>query len=349
MTINTPKGVEFWIGGEFGFPSKADKDTSIVVHRMPLKPAIKPLLDIPVMVRVRQNANDLTTAERDRFLAALGALNNKGLGTFTQFRDMHTSASSPQAHGAPGFLPWHRAYLLDLERELQLIDPSVALPYWRFDQPAPNLFSPDFIGTSTPGGVVQFNLTNPLQYWTTDGVLGVLRRPSFNTTTGNATGRNEAQTLAIGAPNALYTSFSSMEGNPHGSAHTSFSGSISSVPSAARDPLFFLLHANVDRLWAKWQWLNDRFDPTNASSYAFAGSAGTPGASPPGHNLLDSMWPWNGVTTAPRPPVAPGGSFAASSAFKAPGPQPTVRDMLDMGRINPKTNLGLDYDDVPFA
>ena len=26
--------------------------------------------------------------------------------------------------GTPGFLPWHRAYLLDLERELQAIDPG---------------------------------------------------------------------------------------------------------------------------------------------------------------------------------------------------------------------------------
>ena len=41
---------------------------------------------------------------------------------------------------------------------------------------------------------------------------------------------------------------------------TSFGGSISSIGSAARDPLFFLLHCNVDRLWAKWQWLNQRYD-----------------------------------------------------------------------------------------
>jgi hypothetical protein len=69
---------------------------------------------------------------------------------------MHTQVSSPEAHGAPGFLPWHRAYLLDLERELQNIDPSVALPYWRFDQAAPNLFVKEFIGTSDPNGTVLF-------------------------------------------------------------------------------------------------------------------------------------------------------------------------------------------------
>ena len=50
--------------------------------------------------------------------------------------------STVEAHGFSAFYPWHRAYLLDLERELQNIDPSVSLPYWRFDQPAPGLFTP---------------------------------------------------------------------------------------------------------------------------------------------------------------------------------------------------------------
>jgi hypothetical protein len=32
-----------------------------------------------------------------------------------------------------------------------------------------------------------------------------------------------------------------------------FGGSIRDPTTAAKDPLFFLLHCNVDRLWAKWQ------------------------------------------------------------------------------------------------
>jgi tyrosinase len=96
---------------------------------------------VQVMVRVRKNANTLTAGERNRLVSAFAQLNNQGLGRFADFRNMHTNVSSPQAHGAPGFLPWHRAYLLDLERELQAIDPSVALPYWRFDQAAPIIFA----------------------------------------------------------------------------------------------------------------------------------------------------------------------------------------------------------------
>ena len=250
--------------------------------------------------------------------------------------------SSPQAHGAPGFLPWHRAYLLDLERELQAIDPSVALPYWRFDQPAPNIFTRDFLGVSDALGTVQFSATNPLQFWRTDGVQGINRRPVLQHRRSAARRlRTEAQTLALGNQ---YPAFRTMEGNPHGSAHTSFGGSISSIPTAARDPLFFLLHCNVDRLWAKWQRQIGRFDPAQAASYD-----SNPG-NPIGHNLPDTMWPWNGITGGPRPPTAPGGAMAASPCVSAPGPQPRVRDSLDyQGSVNAVSRMGFDYDDVPFA
>jgi tyrosinase len=296
------------------------------------------------MVRIRKNANTLTPGERDRLVAAFAQLNNQGLGRFADFRNMHTNVSSPQAHGAPGFLPWHRAYLLDLERELQTIDPSVSLPYWRFDRPAPNLFTRDFIGVSNAIGTVQFSPTNPLQFWRTDGVPGINRRPLNNWNPNTQAGPGvftETQTLALGTQ---YAAFSSMEFNPHGTAHTIFSGYISQIPSAARDPLFFLLHCNVDRLWAKWQRQNGRFNPAQAASYDSDPS------NPIGHNLPDTMWPWNGITGSPRPPTAPGGVMAASPCVSAPGPQPRVRDSLDyQGSVNAVSRMGFDYDDVRFA
>src|SRR5438128_439599 len=170
----TGASVPFFIAGRFGRPSVNNGDVRIEARNgTTLVGAVK------LMVRIRKNANTLTPGERDRFVAAFAQLNNQGAGRFTDFRDMHTSVSSPQAHGAPGFLPWHRAYLLDLERELQAIDPSVSLPYWRFDQPAPNIFTPEFLGVSDALGTVGFSATNPLQFWVTDGVPGINRRPFF--------------------------------------------------------------------------------------------------------------------------------------------------------------------------
>jgi len=294
-------------------------------------------------VRVRKNANTLTAGERDRFVAAFAQLNNQGLGRFADFRDMHTDLSDPEAHRNPGFLPWHRAYLLDLERELQAIDPSVTLPYWRFDQPAPNIFTREFLGVSNALGTVQFSAANPLRFWVTDGVPGINRRPFFSTTSAPFGLRTEVQTLALGT---RYRLFRSMEGNPHGSAHTSFDGSISSIGTAARDPLFFLLHCNVDRLWAKWQRQNGRFNAALAASY----DRNLPAGNRIGHNLPDTMWPWNGITGGQRPPTAPGGTLATSPAAAAPGPQPRVQDCLDyQGSVNPISRLGFDYDDIPFA
>ncbi|HKV07732.1 MAG TPA: tyrosinase family protein [Thermoanaerobaculia bacterium] len=342
VTLTVPingTSVPFFVAGQFGRPSVNNGDVTIEARF-----GTTLVGSVPVMVRVRKNANNLTAGERDRFIAALAQLNNQGLGRFVDFREMHrTSISLAQAHGAPGFLPWHRAYLLDLERELQAIDPSVALHYWRFDQPSPNLFTLGFLGVANSLGTVQFSATNPLRFWVTDTMLGINRRPFFNTGSAPPGLRTEAQTLGLGT---LYRQFRTMEGNPHGSAHTSFGGFIENPGTAPRDPLFFLLHCNVDRLWAKWQRQNLRFDSSVASSY----DSNLPTGNRIGHNLPDTMWPWNGITGGQRPPTAPGGPLATSPAATAPGPSPRVRDCLDyQGSINPIARMGFDYDDVLFA
>ena len=332
----TGASVPFQVTGKFGRPSVDDQDVTLSAHV-----GANLVGSVPLMVRIRKNANALTTGERDRFVAAFAQLNNQGAGRFQDFRDMHsTQLALNQAHGNAGFLPWHRAYLLDLERELQAIDPSVALHYWRFDRPAQNLFTPDFFGAADNVGTVHFSASNPLRFWVTDGVPGINRRPFFDTVLESPNLSNEAQTLALGSQ---FQAFRIMEGDPHGLAHTSFGGSIQSPATAPKDPLFFLLHCNVDRLWAKWQRKFHRFDPAVAASYDNA-------PHPIGHNLPDTMWPWNGVTGGSRPPTAPGGTLAVSPTVSAPGLQPQVRDCLDFqGTVDALSRLGFDYDDTSFA
>jgi tyrosinase len=238
--------------------------------------------------------------------------------------------------------------MLDLERELQRIDPSVALPYWRFDRPAPKLFTRAFIGAPADAtGFALFNPTNPLRLWMTDGVPGIMRDPDFDVATSGAFVSAEAVTVNS---NVSYAQLRPVfEGNPHGAAHVSFSGWISSVPTAAKDPLFFLLHCNVDRLWAKWQWFQRRFDATKTTHYTFTGSSTSAGAARIGHNALDTMWPWNGVTVSPRPSTAPRKPFPSTLTATAPAAKPTVGVMLDFqGRGDPGRRLGMDYDDVPY-
>ena len=341
--------VRFWVAGEFSKPSASFGDAVVQVKDAR---SSQVLGSVPIAIRVRKDAQSLSIRERDRFLVAFGTLNAHGTGRFKEFRDMHTTDAIKQAHGNLGFTPWHRAYLLDLERELQAIDPLVTLPYWRFDKPAPALFTPEFMGSASSNGRVRFTPGHPLETWTTDGDVGIFRSPKFSTNAAPPGLRSEQRTIAFG--NGAFAGFwritqdpatSGIETDPHGNAHTSFSGWIGSVPTAAKDPLFFMLHGNVDRIWAKWQWFYKRELATDPNAFPQTTQA------PPGHNLNDTMWPWNGITQASdptRPPTAPGGSFGMSVITSAPGPTPMVRGMLDFQGVHGGPNLGFCYDDVPF-
>ncbi len=350
---------EIWVAGEFGEPSVAYGDAAIGAF----DDTGSEIGRRPCMVRVRKNAVTLTPDERDRFLLAMASLNDAGAGPFRGFRDMHVRASEPEAHGFAGFLPWHRAYLLDLERSLQEIDSSVALPYWRFDEPAPALFAPEFLGMPDPnpalGDEIQFPPGHPLEFWRTDVSDPIERRPRWNINNappqmisdqfGNPVRWviSQSDTLALGGPLHEYARFRGMEGAPHGTAHVSFFGPISSVPTAAKDPLFFLLHANVDRLWAFWQWFNARTDPDEQTSYSVSGSTRVPGNI--GHNPDDSMWPWNQETAPPRPGFPPPRPpLPPSPVTNLPGGTPRIRDMVDFQGVHQNENLGFSYDDVPF-
>lgn len=348
-TDGTP--VEFWVAGEFQHPSSDYGDAAIDVMASGTQVG-----RCEMMVRIRKNAVKLSAAERDRFLLALGKLNNAGQGVFQGFRDTHVTDSLDEAHGFPGFPPWHRAYILDLERALQGIDSSVTLPYWRFDQTATALFDMAFLGmppaNPAQGDTIQFPHGHALEFWKTDTLDSIDRRPFFNINGPPPTqllGRpnviTQAETMLLGT---RYDRFRRMEGAPHGPAHTSFDGPINDPATAPKDPLFFLLHANVDRLWAFWQWFNKRTDSASSDSYSTAGAPpGRPGLI--GHNLGDTLWPWNQSRTPPRPtfPV-PRGPFPTSPITTRPGAQPTVRDMIDWQGVHGGDPLGFDYDDVPF-
>jgi len=348
LTLTLPAAgtwVDFSLGGRPGTPSIDDLDCLLIAS------SPSDSLTVPLMVRVRKNANKLKARERDRFLLALAKLNSTLTPSAYQIlRNMHVQAANPEEHGGPQFLPWHRTYLLDLERQLQAIDPSVSMHYWRFDEPAANVFTKLFMGETRQSPDTPFLVAldpgNPLVGWVTDSVPGILRSATFNTLTQAAPGLpgfellNQAETLALGD---AYPQFRSMEGTPHGAAHVSFNGWISEIPTAPKDPLFFMLHSNVDRLWALWQWLNLRTDAGDPDVYT--------GQNRDGRRVNDTMWPWNGIVTAPRPNFAPGNGLAASPQTTTPGTKPTVRSTIDYhgSRVGaPADWLGFSYDDVPF-
>lgn len=239
---------------------------------------------IPTRERVsemgcRKNIVRLTVAERQAFTNAVNEL--RASGRYQAYVEQHRGAMG-HGHLGPAFFPWHREYLRRFEEELQDIDPSVSVPYWDWTRDNLNasgtesfLWRADLMGG--PGAPGTGAVTDgPFASW------GIVRDPfsifDFPGTGGDIAG-------AMSSPN--YTTFRSVE-SPHGAAHVWVGGFMSNASIAPRDPVFWLLHANVDRLWSEW----------------IQRHASTPGFQPflplsggrPGHNLNDTMWPWNGTS-----------------------------------------------------
>lgn len=352
--------VSFFMAGNEGNPSLNDKDAIFEV----LETSSNNLLAREgVMVRVRKNANAISAGERDRYLEALRDV-HQTYDFYMLFRNSHSrdvggvsNIAHLQAHSGSAFLPWHRAFVLHFERLLQSSDPSVALPYWHFDQSSPSMFNANFIGSNptAPSTQAVLNVSNPISTWVIPGEsAGIRRRTPYGDTgtpgsvLGTGTGVvTETATLGLGT---TFQNFKAMEQNTHNGAHNNSGNTVSwiggSPAIAPQDPLFYFLHSNVDRLWAKWQWVNNRFDASQANTYDRQGSFAAPAVAGQrlGQYVDDSMWPWDNVTggvgLAQRPSVAPLTPFPIVVGGLMPGSQPNVKTTIDYRIIN------FAYDDV---
>ena len=91
----------------------------------------------------------------------------------------------------------------------------------------------------------------------------------------------------------------------HNLVHVWVGGSMGPGTSP-NDPVFFLHHCNVDRLWADWQSKHPKADYQPQ------------GGGPQGHNLGDDMFPWDGVETPDK--VAPKDVLSLGNVSYAPPP-----------------------------
>jgi Common central domain of tyrosinase len=176
-----------------------------------------------------------------------------------------------QIHFGWFFLPWHRAYLYFYESILQelLKDDTFALPYWDWSQnpTIPDAFfdaaSPLYRpgrdarkGQSITDDIAVHDRTKPL---TVEAVKSI---PYFYPPLPSLTG-------SLGGPpdNDQSSGFlqGALEANPHNAIHNWVGGDMGSFNTAARDPLFFLHHANVDKVWADWQLMPGHTNPSSAS------------------------------------------------------------------------------------
>ena len=203
-------------------------------------------------MRYRKNVNCLNADELHDLreaLAAMYALPAADPNSFATLASFHGGPPVTYcAHGAPGFFTWHRAYLMAFENALRSVGCHVTLPYWNWSS-GPTTGVPAPCRLPTYVNRVGATVPNPLYSGPRPAGGQTSRRANIDTTAFDdlATSAQAAMTEAD------FASFQSQINGVHGSVHVRTGGDMGSVPTAAYDPIFYLHHANIDRLWADWQ------------------------------------------------------------------------------------------------
>jgi len=203
---------------------------------------------------VRRAWRDLNCYEQQDYLDAVTAIKNNGV--FDQFVRVHF-ANRNAAHGEPLFLPWHRWMLWVFEKELQRATGScITVPYWDWELDTQREAQSSVLRDNTFGsvqGVANNGCVNRGRYQWSNVVspnFNCLSRSFFNGVLP-FTGVNGLRDRILSNP--LYNSFATaLEGTPHAVPHV-YVGDNMATHYSPDDPLFYLHHANVDRMWTIWQ------------------------------------------------------------------------------------------------
>ncbi|TCS39670.1 tyrosinase [Paucimonas lemoignei] len=150
-------------------------------------------------------------------------------------------------HSAPHFLGWHRAFLYAFEQQLRIVsgNNSLVVPYWDY-----------YRNPQIPAEFTDPATGNPLYM------------PRMNTNVFNALSlapfASNIRNFQRGTSNAFEPL---LEDAPHNPVHNIIGGIMGSVAQAPQDILFFLHHANIDRLWHAWAMPDGKGIPWTSSPY----------------------------------------------------------------------------------
>lgn len=206
-------------------------------------------------IRYRKNIDCLIVEELHDLREALATMYLLPSSNPNSFAKQATFHGGPPIgycrHGAPGFFTWHRAEIWAFEQALQSVDCNVMLPYWDWST-GPSTGIPPACQQPTYVNRSGTTVPNPL--------YSGPRNAGGMTTRSASVGTTAFDDLAASVQAALtepsLTSFQSLINGPHGSVHGRVGGDMCCVPTASYDPIFFLHHANVDRIWARWQLMH---------------------------------------------------------------------------------------------
>jgi tyrosinase len=174
------------------------------------------------------------------------------------------------------FLPWHRGYLACFEEIIaatvvKLGGPAGwALPYWNYsdskDTDARKLPSAFLAGAAanplfTPGRKMATKTAElPIGHIS---LSALLYSPFSMATMGAHPGFGGPMTgfSHFGGTNGL------LESLPHNVIHDNVGGLMSDPNTAALDPIFWLHHSNIDRLWEVWTHRDPKFTTPKVSAW----------------------------------------------------------------------------------
>lgn len=186
-------------------------------------------------------------------------------------------------HGTWFFPPWHRGYLYAIENILRTIVNSLggpedwALPYWNYFGPGNQyMIPPAFTQKLMPDQSPNPLFVNARYGPTNNGNIFVPLAGGFiNENCQQNTDYVGVEPNYYGGDTSgfahSYNLPGSLEMNPHNFVHGAIGGQnpsfgiggLMSIPNtAALDPIFYLHHCNIDRLWATWNAAANS-NPTN--------------------------------------------------------------------------------------
>ncbi len=189
--------------------------------------------------------------------------------TWKKFVDLHNS-SCP--HGNWLFVPWHRLYLYYFETACQMAlqDTNFALPYW--DWTLDPTFPDEFFTVPTltvDNRKIKQGTNMPVEYTGQKIMDHIYAITDFYAFFSRPTDYVPPFRGPAGTSGAATGAF---ENNPHNNVHK-FIGGWMSANESPNDPIFWMHHGNVDRIWHQFQRLNPNLKPTKVVSILKGGSA----------------------------------------------------------------------------
>jgi hypothetical protein len=276
------------------------------------------------ITKPRRNAATATGAERNAYRDAIIAAGTTaslvffgGVTYWHKQQEVH-SLGPMTRHGSPAFLPWHREFVNRYEVLLQEANPIVKLLYWDWTTDPENSTGgfnlyPGFMGASgrgTGGTSIGLPFLPPLAPPAVTRSLSTGTTPPADADAILMSKSTYGPFLA--ASNAFAWDIEKVPNHNSSHGYIGGGGNMSSISTAAQDPFFFLLHGNVDRLWAQWQ--------RNPSSLPRLDPGTTYGSESGSAAITTTMGPWDGTGTAIQP-WTPAGGYIPPAPTSPTSPQ----------------------------